>query len=622
MRCKGRPYSTLIGSVFLLLLLASCGNNYEYYDRDAKLGRDDYREALAAKAPPAEKPAPPIPDFAPMVGDVPTEPNQDRGKSVSLQMDGNTPLREVLTELAKQAGYDLELDPRIEGSLILTARDRPFEEVLERISDMAGLRYTLKRGVLRVEQDTAYHKTYRADFPNMRRSTSSTVDTSVGLSGSSAGGNATNESNANVTGTSDTDYWAEIISNLTQILGNTQRAQDVLLTNAPLSANSAQAAIAPPVSEGNQPASAAAPATPASAAASATASGTAPATAAGGTGTGGASAGQSSFTVNRQAGIVSVFATERQHRRVADYLNKLRQLVNAQVLIEAKIFEVQLNDEFRTGINWNSLFGGALELGVNTVPNLVVNQLNPLSNVSNQETGISMLVDNEDVQGLLNFVQGFGTLRTLSNPRVTALNNQSAILRVVNNVVYFRLTVTPGTTAEGGAVSPPTVTSSPEVVPIGVIVSAQPSIDLDTDTIKLYLRPTVSRVTGFANDPAVEFNLALSGSTTSANLESRIPVVAVQEMDTIINMNSGQVVVLGGLMQDSSTVDEAGVPGLQDIPVVGLAAKNRSDYSRKTELVMFIKATVQRDGHNSVTGEDRELYSRFGNDRRPWRLPE
>jgi general secretion pathway protein D len=150
-------------------------------------------------------------------------------------------------------------------------------------------------------------------------------------------------------------------------------------------------------------------------------------------------------------------------------------------------------------------------------------------------------------------------------------------------------------------------------VPVRVVNTVQPSINETTEQISLALRPTITRVTAVVDDPAV----AIASNNTVA---SQIPVVAVQEIDSVVTMRSGQVVVMGGLMRDITTSGDEGLPVLGQLPALGYLFKARDDQTRKTELVIFLRATIL-DGGTAADPVDADLYRRFSGDRRPFPMP-
>jgi general secretion pathway protein D len=268
------------------------------------------------------------------------------------------------------------------------------------------------------------------------------------------------------------------------------------------------------------------------------------------------------YSINKQAGIVSVYANERLHRQIAEYLQDLRRSSTSQVLIEAKVLEVQLTDEFITGIDWGSVTGGSFgDLDVSL--NLGTPDMNPTNGTNLFTLGMG----GNDFTGFVNMLSRFGTVRALASPRLTVINNQPAVLSVAKNTVYFELDVT-RTTTGSPPVTDTTVDSEIKTVPEGVLINVLPSIDLDRGQISMQVRPTVTRIDSFKNDPGV--------SILAAGIESPIPELNVQEIDSVVKLKSGQVMVMGGLI-------------------------------------------VSDDDHEVGT-TDRELYRTFGNDRRPFKM--
>jgi MSHA biogenesis protein MshL len=224
---------------------------------------------------------------------------------------------------------------------------------------------------------------------------------------------------------------------------------------------------------------------------------------------------------------------------------------------------------------------------------------------------VTAAVDTGDLDVIAHFIQRFGTVRTLSSPRLTVLQNQTAVLKVAENQVFFRLNFERVEQDNGD--DHVNINSEIRTVPIGVILTVQPAINRATDEISLALRPTVTRVVALVDDPAV----AIASNNT---VVSQIPVVAVQELDSVVTMRSGQVVVMGGLMRDIATATDQGVPAISQLPGLGYLFKARDDSTQKTELVVFLRATIL-DDDGGIAPVDADLYREFGRDRRPFPMP-
>ena len=590
--------------------LAGCESNLPVMDHDryGGLTRDDYRTALEPRPVPSSTAAaaedgPPIPDLRPLV-ELPPLPSPAERKLVSLAVNETVPLRDVLIELARKAEVDLELDPRIEGGVILTMRDRPLREVIERIADLAGLRFKFRGSSLRIELDEPYYVNYRIDYLHMTRQANSRVETSVNVMGGDQGTDG-NASASAVSGLSDVNFWQELEASLSQILANSRPRQLAVVRSAAPSPVRPPAIAPQPDEDPAGPDGAAAPdpvapdppleetyvAPTVLPVAVAEVSGEPLA----------------QFTINRQAGIVSVFASERQHQLIAAYLGELHESISRQVLIEAKILEVALTDEFTSGINWRAVLDSlsiAAPLGTTVAGP-------PFNTPFDATPGVvTIALDRGDLDVIANFIQRFGTVRTLSSPRITVLQNQTAVLKVAENQVFFRLFFERIEEDDGD--DQVNINSEIRTVPIGVIVTVQPSINRQTEEISMALRPTVTRVVDVVNDPAV----AIASNNT---VVSQIPVVAVQEIDSVVTMRSGQVVVMGGLMRDIASSQDQGVPALGQLPGRGYLFKARDESTQQTELVIFLRATILDGG--GIHPVDAELYRRFGGDRRPLPMP-
>lgn len=563
--------------------------NYLKADRSGDMDVQDYRDALAQRLPEAEKDGANADDGIPAMQPYIASPSGN-GKVmplVSVTVNQDVPLRDVLYELAHQAEYDIELDPRIEGSIIFTARNKPLDVVVDRIAEIAGLRYFFKDDLMRVEMDTPYHEVYKISYLSHTRTNESSIGNDISVV---SGEGADTGSSFSSSSKSDIDFWGELETNLTQLLGGSQGDNTSLKTGYDPAAPSGTAP--PPLQ-------------------SVTGALDNPSSIEPAAGDEEVDPNTARFSINRQAGIVSVFAPQRLHRKIAVYLDDLKRSVTSQVLIEAKVLEVSLNDEFSAGIDW-STFGMS---GKNGSPlNFSASESGLVRGILEAATGpvtnLSATASVGDFTAVIDAVSRFGTVHALASPRITVLNNQSAVLNVAQNQVYFEIKIT-NTTQDN--VTQTNVDSEIRNVPEGVIINVQPSIDLEDQKISMAVRPTVTRITGFVNDPAVAF----ASAGLAEPIESQIPVVNVQEFDSIIQMNNSQTIVMGGLIQDRTVSEQNGVPVLGEVPLVGALFRNQQDQIEKTELVVLLKATIV-EGGNNIHPTDKDLYRTFSQDRRPF----
>jgi len=626
-----------VATVALSVMLGSCAGISDFNDFDTGGGitKGEYEQLLGRRGQ-VDGPVgtvdgkdgePPIPGFQSVIA-APTAPELADTRRVSISVTETTPVRDIVIELARKAGVDLELDPRISGGIIMSATDRPFIEVIERIAELAELRFRFDRNTLRVDVDDPYLEQYRMDVLNLSRQSSSSVSSSTDAASSAqavgaGGGGGDNKSATSVTSTTSSDFWSRIGGNIEQILAGTRTRRDrssapaVAATFVPEEAPPAveqAAAPAPTAGGAATPESAAAALAPA--AAPGAAGGPAPLAAGRSAAGGGGPVASAEYSLNPEAGIITVHASQRQQRAVERYLREVRASVTQQILIEAKIVEVTLNDQYRAGVNWNAVFGPNSGLqdfvvGTNFTRDVVPPEFSDATFTASWTNGA-------DLDLAVQMVKQFGTVRTLSSPRLTALNNQVAQLKVARNQVFFELDVTFTEGTVGGARDKIQVESQIKTVPVGMVMSVQPAVDPISGRISLSLRPSITRITGFVNDPgvAVAVSLAQDINPNLPLVTSPIPIIEVRELDSILNMESGQTVVMGGLMQETGQTTREGFPGLMDIPLLGQAAAQNIKQNTVTELVIFIRATLA-NGAGTIADEDIRLYKTFTPDPRP-----
>jgi MSHA biogenesis protein MshL len=211
------------------------------------------------------------------------------------------------------------------------------------------------------------------------------------------------------------------------------------------------------------------------------------------------------------------------------------------------------------------------------------------------------------ISATIRLLESFGTVRVLSSPKLSVINNQTAILKVVDNRVYF--TVQANQTATQTVVTT-AFTTTPNVVPVGFVMNVTPQIS-DTDTVLLNVKPSVSRIISFVNDPNPSLASPCGSAPTAAAacqpIVSRIPEVQTREMESMMKVNSGQIAVLGGLIQDSISDTQDRVPLLAEIPLIGGFFTQRNKANVKTELVVFLRPVVVKDP--SIDGDYRAFRS-------------
>lgn len=432
-------------------------------------------------------------------------------QKISFSVTDQIPLKDVLIELGRIAKIDVELDPNIDGGIVISAHKKPLGQVIRRICELGNLRFQYKNGALRFERDIPFLKTYKVDYL---------------------------EDGSNL--------WQEASSNLEKIIEN-EKAGARALSNS---------------KEDNLP--------------------------------------SSSVSISKSAGLISVFANKRQHEKVSEYLSDVERNASAQVLIEAKVVEVTLNDEFRTGIKWDRDSSNfLLEAGFSAAG--AEGSSSAISFVTNGDIGLSVSA-----------LEKFGTTRTLSSPRIHAINNRKSILNFTREIVYFKIesdTTTAGVAnAAGQTVN--SVTSTKEVEEEGVKLTITPSINLNTNEVTMKIKPVITVNAGFVDDPARVRDD--NGDLIAINV---VPQMITREIDTVAKIASGNAIVIGGLMQESTNSEESGVPFLQRIPIIGYLFKSTIKVSQVTETVLFIKATIV-DSVTRAGKVDQELQDQFDTNRR------
>ena len=493
----------------------------------------------------------------------------------------NVRVQDLLFALARDARIQVDIHPDVSGSITLNAIDQTLPQLLSRIARQVDMRYEMDGQTLSVMRDLPFLRSYRIDYVSASRNVTmqSTASSQFGGSGGGASGGGTGAT-ATVNVVSNNQLWDQIVVNVRQILEDT----DVVALPAPAAS---QAPAAPAGAPGAAPAPPPAPAGPSVRVRE-----------------------SASVIGNRESGVLYVRATARQHERVQEFLDQVLASTRRQVLIEATIAEVQLNNQYQRGIDWTLLQRAGATAG------LSFRQTNPLTLPSAVDTTTGFVISGATgparsanfVLNALKLLESFGDIRVLSSPKISVLNNQIALLRVTRDIVYFTITPSsaPVTIAAGaggtGNVALTAFSTTPNVAAEGLMMSVLPQIN-DAESVVLNVRPTIRRRVDFANDP----NPALVG--TAGN---RIPIFETREMDSILRLQSGQIAVLGGLMQDTMTNTEDGIPGARGIPGIGELFGQRSNAMTKTELVIFLRATVIRDP--SVDGDFRDFREQMPNE--------
>ncbi len=577
----------LASCVFSILLLASCANIKPH------VPPSEGHISAPPKAPEPDKAIPPparISTFVPPPR--PSVPQQTYSVVVN-----EVPVKELLLALARDTKQNIDIHPGLQGLVSLNAINETLPAILDRISKQVNLRYRTESNTIIVSPDLPYVKTYRINYVNMARDTTSNIGVSGELAvsggasgGAASGGAGTSGSSTKVTTTSKNDFWEELRNNIRAILNSTRLQSLTAEAKAERLAQVKQeqelrVRQLEAVSRAGQAAPGAAPAALSPSLVASVVS--AP-----------QSLQPDDVVVNSISGTVTVNATDMQHKLVQQHLDSIVNAMQRQVLIEATIVEVTLSDAYQGGIDWTRLavsggitftqrllsgFGAGLaQSGANFFQ---LGYTNPNSEVGNISATVKLL-------------QEFGDTRVLSSPKLMALNNQTALLKVVDNIVYFEVSSSASQATTGGVLQ--TVATTAKTVAVGVVMSITAQINED-GRVLLTVRPTVTRLRPeqpFVADP----NPVLA-------IPNLVPQIQVREMESVLQVGSSQTVILGGLMQDNARRSREQLPGADNLERAGELFRFRDERVSKTELVIFLRPTIVTNP--TLDSDELRFFQRF-----------
>lgn len=478
----------------------------------------------------------------------------ESAQSVEPRFDlavSNAPASQVFIALVSGTRYSMLVSPEVSGSLTVNLKNVTVREALETIRDMYGYEFRFQGTRIHIQSNAIQTRIFQINYLSSRRQgqsevrvTSSSITSGSAAPAAGAGtpaapapvpGAATpagtptgttggsNVPGSRVSTSSDNDFWREMTQALTMIVGK---------------------------DDGR------------------------------------------SVIVSQGSGVVLVKAFPADMRAVENYLRATQAIVERQVMLEAKIIEVQLNEEFQSGVNW-SWFGGASNrfAAGSVTPGTTLSSSEALTSpgvaalpgttgaiaataVGKGMFGLAFQMTN--FAALLNFLESQGNVQVLSSPRIATINNQKAVLKVGSDEFFItNVTTTPGTVS-GSVIVPGTTTITTQPFFSGIALDVTPQID-DGNNIILHVHPAISVVAEKQKiiDLGTQgiFNLPLAAST-------------INETDSIVRVQDGNIVAIGGLMKQTQSNDRNGLPGSN-----GWTGQ-RSNISRKSELVILIKPTV------------------------------
>jgi len=489
---------------------------------------------------------PPIEITLPQGGAIPLEPRFD------LTVN-NAPARQVFMGLVEGTPYSMILHPDVSGTISLNLKEATVPEALSVIRQVYGYEYRREGNRFFILGSDLQTRMFPVNYLNLsRKGMSDTRVSASGLSatGATAGSGTASTSTQGASGVqiqtqSQTDFWKDLTTALAAIVG----------------------------ADGGR-----------------------------------------KVIINPQAGVVLVRAMPDELRLVEEYLGVTQGSMNRQVILEAKIVEVQLKDGFQSGINWAGIankngktytvgqVGGGTSLGNTGLSEIAANagNLNPTTGTFSAISGtdasafggvFTLAVKANNFAAFFELLKTQGDLNVLSSPRVSTMNNQKAVIKVGTDSYFV---TKQDTTASSTISGLPTISTELSPFFSGIALDVTPQID-EAGNINLHIHPSVSEV-------SEKLITVASNQTISTALSS------VQESDNIVRAGSGQIIVIGGLMKEASTDDNASVPLLGDIPLIGNLFKHKKVTRIKRELVILLKPTVINVGQdwNDAAGESQE----------------
>ncbi len=545
-----QPYSSHLVWPLLVLVLSACAGP----KRPANEVLGQINEALIQSA--SERKAPPEPSDKSLMPSLPSVSAAEADPEPRFDLSVvNAPATQVFMALVNGTRYSMLLPPDVSGTLTVNLKDVTIHDALETIRELYGYEYRIQGKRIYIEPNSVKSAVYHINYLASRRQGSSDLRV-TGSSMTATGSNAASGTTATATPgqaapggtgtptasrgndtsrvsmTTDSDFWGDLARALESIVGNR---------------------------EGR------------------------------------------SVVINQSSGVVLVRALPTELRSVEKYLKATQLIAERQVMLEAKIIDVTLSEDFQAGVNWGAFKSGpnsrtgvgvaqsGANVSVGTTAQTVGTASTTLLSVTPGQLGsiaasalgrgfIGLAFQTSNFAALLNFLETQGNVAVLSSPRIATLNNQKAVLKVGTDELFVTNVTSSTTTTTTGSVSSPSVTLQPYFS--GISLDVTPQIDQDGNII-LHVHPAVSTVV----EREKTINLGSLGTYVLPLASS-----SINETDSIVRVQDGNIVAIGGLMRQEQSSDRSQLPGASGI--LANALGQRSSTLRKRELVILIKPTV------------------------------
>lgn len=536
------------GVLSLFCLLSACqtfeDGDKRLYEQSNRLFEESLEQSQPKVAPPAAVQAGLIPPLQTFSGSAASSPRFDVAVS-------DMPAREFFLSLADSAGQNLLVHPGVTGDITFSLRNVTLEETLAAVRDSYGYDYRRTAYGYQIQPNQAITRTYDLNYLNLQRQgmtdtrvssgqVTSSDNTGVGAAGTTTSSTSSTVNASQLLTSSTVDFWAEVRAVVEMMIGSDEGSQVV---------------------------------------------------------------------VNPQAGLLVVRASSADQQAVEHFLAQAQRNLQRQVILETKILEVNLSDGFQAGINWSFLQGqkgiglgsfttttgnnaaGLLENGINGVgvqsglPRGVNIPGIPLSGPDGVGGVFGATFDFGNFEGVVQLLETQGDVRVLSSPRISTLNNQKAVIKVGTDEFFVTDVSTTTTSLAGGTTAPDLdITLTPFFS--GISLDVTPQID-ENDQVTLHVRPTVSRVQDQNK------SIQLGGADNVFNLP--LALSTTRQSDSIVRARSGQVVVIGGLLENRNTNNDANLPWASKLPLVGPLFQQQRKSLQQTELVILMRPQVVND---------------------------